>query len=128
MATKKTAKKAAKATAKKTAAENILAVRTEDMEFPTGDDPKHLFQVTLVVLADRNCSLEQVLNHVTAGCLRHPNSLPVVNGYGTAVKNLTLSNRKDRSRFRSSTGVVCTHVVAKKVDPKRTIPVIHKVS
>ena len=100
--------------------------RRVDVPTPEGGDPKHLFQVTLVVLADATGNPDRVLEHVMSACLQHPKPLSVVDGFGAEVKNLTLMSKSDRSKFAGS-GMICTGIKNKPVGKMPEIPVIERV-
>jgi len=118
MATKKTSK------IRKTDTKPVQEIRfvNEQIPVPEGNSERHLFKVTLVVLADSRCGPDQVLTHVMGGCLRHPISLPVVDGYGAEVKNLTLTG-PSRRKYKHGGAVYCTGFKNKPV-PKDKVPVI----
>lgn len=102
-----------------------LDLVNKEIDPPDGGDDRHLFKVTLVVLADSRCNPDQVLQHVMSSCLRHPVSLPVVNGYGAEVQNLTLSgkDRKGVEKFTHGGRAYPTGFKNRPV-PKKSVPVL----
>lgn len=93
---------------------------------PTGDGPLHLYSVTLWVLAEPTDDPGLVTRHVASACLRHPtHPLTVVDGYGMAARNLTLSDPANRS----GVGGMVQIGFANKPVPKRDkeVPVIRRI-
>lgn len=92
----------------------VPSYKNESVPVPKGEDPRHLYEVTIVVMHEATGDPDHVVNHVMSACLNHPKApLEVVNGYGVKVKNLTLCDRRNRSSFGG--GMVCTGYTNKPV-------------
>lgn len=125
MATKKSGKTSKTGSnGKKPAKLPELKLRNREIDAPDGDSPDHLVEVKLVVLAPAGSSLDAVLTHVMSSVLRHPTQpLPVVNGYGAGVKNITLCKRGARGKFPGG-GMICTGFDNKSVAKLPKVPII----
>jgi len=107
------------------AVDRTVAFKNREIDAPDGDSPDHLFEVKLAVLAPSGSSPDSVLTHVMASVLRHPTQpLPVVNGYGAAVKNITLGRPGARGKFRG--GMYCTGFTNKSVAKLPKVPIIER--
>lgn len=93
---------------------------------PKGSDDNHLYEVKLVVLAPAGLNPDDVVLHVQSACLQHPKlSLPVVDGYGLAAKNLTLSSKAGRADYAGGGSMMCTGFSNKPIPKNATeVPVI----
>lgn len=100
--------------------------KTREIDQPDGDSDLHMYEVKVVLLAGAGLSPDSVLTHVMSALLRHPtHPVPVVNGYGAAVKNLTLGRPGARGKFGGG-GMICTGFVNKPVAKMKKIPIIER--
>lgn len=86
---------------------------SESVGVPGVGDGKHLYEVTVVLLDRATREPDNVVRRAAAACVDY--GIPVVDGYGMKVKNLTLTDPRNKIVVK---GMICTGFVNKPVPKK----------